>query len=715
MSIRTNILLRVYLAFGLILLFALAVIMQLCRVQFAQGKKWKAMADSMSTRYVSVEAARGNIFSVDGSLLATSVPEYELHMDMLAGGIADDHVFYQKVDSLAMKLSQFYGDKSATQYSRLLRDARNDSSRYELIRRNVSYQELKLIRKFPIFNMGKYKGGLIVVQKNKRILPFQSLAARTIGYKNENIKNPVGLEGAYSNYINGENGRRLMQRIAGNVWIPVNNEDEEEITAKDGSDIISTIDVNFQDVAQSALKQQLIKSQADHGCVVLMEVATGEIRAIANFTRTKEGDYKEKLNYAINDAADPGSTFKLATYMTAFDQHKIDTNTLVNVEGGKYKIPKGPTISDVEHDNYGMTAKKAFEESSNVAAAKFIYEHYLSCPQQFTDKIYSYHLNEKLGLQIQGEGIPVIKNPKSRSWNLNYTLPEMAYGYEMKMTPLQMLAFYNSVANNGKMIAPIFVKEIRRMGNTVEVFKARTINEKVCSDATLGKMRSLLEGVVTEGTAKAVLKNTLYTVAGKTGTAQIAKVNANGKVTYGNKADGNSGTTYQASFCGYFPANHPKYSMIVVVNHPTAGSYLAALVAGPVFRQIADRVFARDLDVNQNTTLRLVGNTQMPKPKIGDRKAAAEVYSKLGIKPLYASNNAATVGVDTSNGIAMDDVKYKKGYVPDVTGMGLSDALYVLGNAGYKVGVRGSGVVSKQSSIGGSYMPKGTKILIELQ
>ncbi|OCX51485.1 cell division protein [Mucilaginibacter sp. PPCGB 2223] len=701
MNIRTNILLRVYLAFGLIVIFAAAVVVQLCRVQFVQGKKWKAMADSMSTRYVNVEAARGNIFSVDGSLLATSVPEYELHMDMLAGGIAEDKVFYQKVDSLAMKLSQFFGDKSATYYSRMLRDARSDSSRYELIRRTVSYQDLKQIRKFPIFNMGKYKGGLIVVAKNKRILPFRSLAARTIGYKNENIKNPVGLEGAYSNYINGENGKRLMQRIAGNVWIPVNNDEEEEITAKDGSDIISTIDVNFQDVAERALKKQLIKSQADHGCVILMEVATGEIRAIANYTKVADGEYAEKLNYAISESAEPGSTFKLATYMTAIEQHKIDTNTLVDCEGGQTKL-YNKIIRDSHLGNNVITVMTAFEKSSNVAAAKLIYQHYKDNPSQFTDQLYSYHLNDKLGLQIPGEGQPLIKTPKSKSWS-PLSLPQIAYGYESKLTPLQTLTFYNAVANNGKMIAPLFVREIRNLGNTVEHFQARVINHKICSDVTLSKVKVMLNNVVEYGSGKTTVRSDLYKVAGKTGTAQVA----DGKLGYKNKV-------YQSSFCGYFPANHPKYSLIVVINKPL-GAYYGAEVAGPVFRELADRVFARDLDVNQNSTLRLVGNTQMPKPKLGDRKAAAEVYTKLGIKPLYASNNAATTGVDTSNGIAMDDVKYKNGYVPDVTGMGLSDALYVLGNAGYKVGVRGSGTVTKQSAIGGSYMPKGTKILIELQ
>ncbi|MEO8886846.1 MAG: penicillin-binding protein, partial [Mucilaginibacter sp.] len=641
-------------------------------------------------------------------LLATSVPEYELHMDMMAAGIANDRVFYEKVDSLAMKLAQLYPDRSAQEFSRMLRDARKDGSRYQLIRRRVTHQELKQIRQFPIFNLGKYKGGLIVLQQNKRILPFQSLAARTIGYKNANVKNGVGLEGAYASYINGESGKRLMQRIAGGVYMPVNN-GEEEIAAKDGSDIISTIDVNYQDVAQDALKKQLIKSQADHGCVVLMEVATGEIRAIANFTRTKDGDYKEMLNYAISDAAEPGSTFKLASYMTAIDQHKIDTGTLLDAMHGHYDMinPRNGKvvlkIRDAEDEGGVMSARRAFEKSSNVAVARMIYANYHDNPREFTDKLYSYHLNEKDSLQIPGEGAPRIKNPDSRDWNKLQSLSQMAYGYESKLTPLQMLTFYNSVANNGKMIAPLFVREIRHLENTVERFQARVINPQVCSPATLAKMRGMLEGVVLEGTGKLVIKNDLYSVAGKTGTAQIA----NGSKGYGAK------NSHQASFCGYFPADHPKYSMIVVIHDPTVGSHLAAWVAGPVFREIADRVYSTDLEINQKPQLRLVGNTNPPKVKQGNSKALKQVFEKLGVKPLYAY--AANNSVDTSNGVPYAEVQYKSGTVPSVTGMGLSDALYLLGNAGYKVSVHGSGAVKSQSVTGGSMIPKGSKIILELE
>jgi cell division protein FtsI (penicillin-binding protein 3) len=557
--------------------------------------------------------------------------------------------------------------------------------------------------------MGKYKGGLIIVENNKRILPYRDLAARTIGYLNENATDAdgkpvaVGLEGAYADYINGENGKRLVQRIAGGVWVPVNNGDAE-IAPKEGADIISTIDVNLQDVAQAALKKEMITSQADHGCVVLMEVQTGEIKAIANFTRSKDGDYTEKMNYAISEAAEPGSTFKLATYMTLLEQHKIDTSTVINVDGGRMHVIPGNekyTVTDAELDRFHlMSAKQAFEESSNVAAAKFVYDHYKDDPSQFTDALYGYHLNEKLDLQIHGEGRPLIKTPKSKSWS-KLTLPQMAYGYEEKLTPLQMLCFYNAVANDGKMIAPIFVKEIRRLNNTVERFQARTINDKICSDRTLGLVRGMLEGVVQEGTGKTYIRNPLYTVAGKTGTAQIA----NGKHGYGEQK------RHQASFCGYFPADHPKYSMIVVVNDPK-GEYLAAKIAGPVFRAIADRVYASDLEMNQAQPMHYVGNTAMPKAKTGNRKAVQTVLSKLDIKPLYASNTAS---VDTSGGLAYEEVKVRKGAVPDVMGMGLSDALYVLGNAGYKVVARGSGAVIKQSVTGGSIIPKGAKITIELQ
>ncbi|AMR31855.1 cell division protein [Mucilaginibacter sp. PAMC 26640] len=696
MSIRTNILLRVYLAFGLILLFAGAVIFQLCRVQFAQGDKWKAMAREKSTRYKTIEAARGNIFSSDGSLLATSVPEYDLHMDMLAGGIANDKTFDEKIDSLSMAMANYFKDRPARDYNRIFREARKEGTRYQLVRRRVSYKMLKDIKKFPVFNLGKYKGGLIIDPLNKRILPFQSLAARTIGYKNENVKNPVGLEGAYANYINGESGKRLEQRLAGGVWMPVN--EEEDVAPKEGADIISTININFQDIAQSALEKQLVTSDADHGTVILMEVATGEIRAVANYTRMPDGTFKEKFNYAIAGNQDPGSTFKVASYMALLDDKMIDTNYRVSTEN--YKIPGNSHIIKDSHGSIGVVSvKRAFEESSNAAVASLVNKYYTNNQAKFTDHLYSWHLNEKFGLQIPGEAQPVVKNPKNASWNKYMTLPQMAYGYEMQLTPLKMLSFYNAIANNGKYISPLFVKEIRRLGNTIETFQAKTISESMCSAVTLKKMQEMLEGVVSEGTGKTNVKSTMFRIAGKTGTAQVA----DGRSGYAKKQ-------YQSSFCGYFPADHPKYSLIVVINDPKNG-YYAASTAGPAFKEICEKVYASDVGMARQA-VHYVGNTTLPEAKQGNVKALKQVYAKLGVKPLYASLNS---GIDTSSGIAYDDNKVKAGTVPNVTGMGLSDALYILGNAGYKVAVHGSGSVNTQSVTGGSQIPKGSKITIELQ
>ena len=697
MNIRTDILLRAYLSFGLIVLFAAAVLFKLFHLQYTEGDRWRAMADSLSTRYVDVEAVRGNIYSSDGSLLATSVPEYDLRMDMLAPGIEDDDVFYSKVDSLASKLSSFFKDKSSAQYSRLLKEARKKQNRYYLIKRNTGHQELKEIREFPIFNLGKYKGGLIAERKNKRILPFTNLAARTIGYKipAENVH--VGLEGAYGEHIDGRSGKRLVQRIAGGVWMPVNR--EIEVAPVDGADIISTIDVNMQDMAQRALEKQLIASDADNGCVILMEVATGEIRAVANFTKDTDGVYREKFNYAIAMSAEPGSTFKLASYLVALEDGKIDTGTMVETGNGTYQIRRN-TIRDT-HAYGTISVKKAFEVSSNVAITKIINTYYKDNPAAFTKRLHAMNLHEPVGLQIPGEGEPLIKTPASKSWSA-LSLPWMSYGYELKMTPLQMLTFYNAVANDGKMVAPLFVKEIRHLGNTMERFEPRVINDKIASESTISKLQEMLEGVMIEGTGKR-LRNPQFATAGKTGTAQIA----DGAAGYRNRK-------YQSSFAGYFPADNPKYSMIVVVRNPRNG-YYGASIAGPVFRELADMVYANDLDMHDDfEQMRFVGNTEAPPSLKGSKPATLRVFDALGVKTTYASA-APMKQIDTVKGITFSDEEIKEGVVPDVKGMGLIDALYALENSGYRTAVKGKGKVITQSLPAGQQAKTGSSILIELK
>ena len=697
MNIRTDILLRVYLSFGLIVLFAIAVLAKLFHLQYVEGAEWRAMADSLSTQYVDVEAVRGNIYSDDGSLLATSVPEYDLRVDLLAPGIEADDVFYAKVDSLAAKLSAFFNDKSSAQYSRMLKEARKKGNRYYLLKRDVGHQELKEISQFPIFNLGKYRGGLIAERKNKRILPFTNLAARTIGYKVPAEDVRVGLEGAYGEYIDGKNGKRLVRRIAGGVWMPVNR--DIEVAPVDGADIISTIDVNMQDMAQRALEKQLIASNADNGCVILMEVATGEVRAVANFTRVEEGVYREKFNYAIAQSAEPGSTFKLASYLVALDDGKIDTNTIVETGNGTYRVHRH-TIRDT-HAYGTVTVKQAFELSSNVAITKIVNTYYKDNPAAFTKRLHGLHLNEPLGLQIPGEGHPLIKTPDSKSWS-GLSLPQMAYGYELKLTPLQTLTLYNAVANNGRMVAPLFVKEIQRLGNTVERFDARVIDEQIASPSTIAKLQNMLAGVMIEGTGKR-LSNPDLPMAGKTGTAQMA----DGAAGYRNRK-------YQSSFAGYFPADHPKYSMIVVVQNPRNG-YYGASVAGPVFRELADMVYANDLDLQVDfDRMRFVGTPGLPPSLKGSKAATLHVYDALGIKTTYASAEPMQQ-VDTVKGVAFADEAIETGVVPDVKGMGLVDAMYALENSGYRTTVKGRGKVVDQSLAAGQHIKPGASIMIELK
>lgn len=702
MNIRKSILVRVYLAFGLMVLGAFAVFAKMLHLQYVDGGEWRAIADSLTIQERVVEAARGNIYSNDGSLLATSVPEYEVRFDAMSISEENNDVFNSKVDSLAIKLASFYKDKSSRQYLNLLKQARAKKQRYVLLKRNVSHQDLKVIKTFPlmsVFKEGKsrYSGSLVAVRQNKRILPFTNLAARTIGYKNDEYR--VGLEGAYGDYIEGQSGAQMMQRIAGGVWIPLSR--EVEVAPIDGSDIIATIDVNMQDMAQRALQKQLIASNADNGCVILMEVETGEVRAIANFTKDKDGEYREKYNYAIAQGADPGSTFKLASYLAALDDGLIDTNTMVDIGNGTYKVPSH-TIRDSHAPKKSLiTAKEGFEESSNVAITKLINTHYGENPSKYTAKLHSWGLNQRLGLQIPGEDTPIVKTPKNKSWS-RLSLVQMSYGYELKLTPLQTLTMYNGVANGGKIIAPLFVKEIRHLGNTVQKFEARVINKQMASKEAISKIQAMLRGVMVEGTGKK-LTSPLYTSAGKTGTAQMA-----------DDSRGYGARRYQSSFAGYFPAEKPKYSMIVVIRNPRNG-YYGGTVAGPVFKELADMVYANDLNLQgvfAGKKVNLAG-TKVPLTLKGSKEASTKVYEALGFNVM--NWNTIAQSADTSNkGVAFAEVNIKEGVVPNVVGMGLVDALYTMENAGFKTKVLGKGKVINQSLASGEKLKMGTQVSIQL-
>lgn len=700
MKIKTDILLRVYVAYAVLFLFAFAIVFRIWQLQFVQGKKWARMADSLTTKFVNVEAVRGSIYSEDGSLIATSMPEYEIRMDVNADPITDE-IFGDKVDSLSYRLSNLFKDKTTTEYTRALKKARSEGQRYFLVQRKVDYNQLKELKTFPIFNMGRYKGGLIVLQKNKRILPFKLLASRTIGYYVQDVK-PVGLEGAYNEYISGKTGKRLMQRIAGGVWMPVN--DDVEIAPVDGSDIISTLNVNIQDVAQNALLKQLKEQNAASGTVILMEVSTGEIRAIANLMRVAPGEYEEKYNTAIGAATEPGSTFKLASFLVALEDKKFDLDDTVDVSKG-YRVFRGRTMRDSHTLREGrVTMKTVFEQSSNVGTSVAIWKAYKNNPEKFVAGLERLGLGKRMGLQIPGEARPHFKHPGDKDW-YGTTLPWLSIGYEQTITPLQTLTLYNAVANDGKMVAPKFVKEIKYLGKTVESFDTKVLVEKIVSDRTLGKAKELLEAVVQEGSAK-VLKTSVFPIAGKTGTAQIA----NGKLGYrGN-------LRYQASFCGYFPANNPKYSMIVLINEPTNKLYYGGAVAAPVFKEVADKVYATQLEINPGIEKQYVKNTTMvPVAKVGYRAETEYIYNKLGVSMSGDTKSTWVHTAQYDNSVKIAEVDVPENAVPNVIGMGLQDAIYLLENAGLRTVARGKGRVVGQSIAAGTQIVKGNTIGLELR
>ena len=686
----------------------------MCVIQFKEGDMWKAKAEAFNTKVFEIEALRGNIFDANGNLLATSLPYYEVAVDINAPSI-DKKLFEKKVDSLGMMFANLFQDKSAKQYTRLLRHARKNGDRYVVIHRNVSYKDLQTIKKFPILKRGK-RGGLVTLQTNKRERPFQNLAARTIGMSRTGIK-PVGLEGAYDSILMGISGQRLMQKIAGDVWRPIN--DENEIEPKDGSDLYTTIDINIQDVAENALYKTLVKNNASHGCAILMEVKTGEIKAIANLTRNGKdsSSYTENLNYAILSATEPGSTFKLPSLLAAIDDYNLSLDEKVQVGNGEVTF-YNKTIKDSHPpETPTLTIQRVFETSSNVGVAKIITKYYAKSPQKYVDKLNSFHLNKKLGLTIPGEAKPLIKQTKDKDWS-GVTLPQMSYGYETLLTPLQTLAFYNAIANDGKMVKPRFEKEIKRNGMTVKTFSTEVLADQFVSKETTKKAKQMLEGVVQNGSGKG-LNITAFKVGGKTGTAQIAKVGfkkGDGKTAYGEVGN----RSYQSSFIGYFPADKPLYTCMVIVYNPSKGAYDCVAIAGPVFKEISEKVYSSSLDFMQPINVKQILLTKAPevtKSKNNELVIASKAF-KLNVKA--STNETGYVNRNSSDTLSISlsesnlESQLKKGIVPNLNGLSAKDALFLLENKGMHVRILGMGSVKKQSIEAGQKFNKGDKITLIL-
>ncbi|WP_194972887.1 penicillin-binding protein [Aquiflexum lacus] len=703
MNIKRSIVLRVRIAFILVALFAGAIFYRIVHLQFVEGDKWQAKSETLNFQFRQVSATRGNIYAADGSLLATSLPFYRVVLDPL---VAKQDVFASGIDSLSFLLSSYYKDKSADSYKRLIKDARSSGKRYVILNRGqIGYQDMQKMSRWPIFRKGRMGGGVIFEKVEKRYRPFNNLASRTVGFVNED-KYGAGIEYSFNEYLEGKNGKALFQRIAGGSWKPVF--DAEDIKPDDGFDILTTLDVNIQDVAESALLRQLKEKDAAFGSVIVMEVATGHIKAIANLQKNSGGyGYGENYNFAIGDQGltEPGSTFKLLSIMALLEEGKINLKDTVDTGNGTYRF-YDRNMNDVKIGGYGkITIQEAFEKSSNVGISKLVEEQFGKNPTKFVSYIEKAGLDKPMDFQLRGEGVPYFKKPGEKNW-YGTTLPWMSIGYEAKLTPLHTLTLYNAVANNGKMVKPMIVQAVVR-GNQIEKrYQTEVLRKSIASNKTIQQMQELLEGVVKNGTAKNVY-NKEYKIAGKTGTAQ-------------KLIDGRYSQRYYTSFAGYFPADNPKYSAIVVIDSPKGFAAYGGDISAPVFKEIADKIYSQDLELNnkanEDTFVASTSSEGFPYIQAGKVDELQMICNRFGISN-HVNGEFTDSFVKSSaqhKAILWRANKTDAPTVPDVAGMSLRDALYVLENKGLRVVYQGKGRVKGQSISPGSTVGTGNVINLVL-
>ena len=659
---KKHIINRTYIVSALILILAISIVVKLINIQFVKGDYYIGLSEENNIKNIIIPANRGSVYSSGGKLLATSVPKYDIRFDALA---PSDKNFNENLTKLSNSLSVFY-NKPANYYMKLLKNARDSKNRYLLIARNLGYNDQVKIKNFPLLNLGSFKGGLIIEQKTKRDYPMGGVAQRTIGYERKddqgNVTRP-GIDGAFgSKYLQGVDGKRLSQKIGKGQWKPI--EDFNQIEPQDGLDIYTTIDVKIQDVAHFALLEQLEKFKADHGSVVVMEVSTGEVKAISNLGRTSVGTYYEKLNYAVGESHEPGSTFKLMGMVAALEDKVVDTSDVIDTERGVLSF-YGRNVRDSKKGGYGkISVAKAFEVSSNTAMVKLVNDNYKDNPEKFIDRLYSMGLNNTLDLPILGEGIPKITHPSDKNnWD-GLDLPWMAFGYGVSITPLQTLAFYNAIANDGVMLKPRFLKEVKDFDKTIEVFNKEVINPSVCSKETARKVQNMMQNVVEKkhGTAHNIYSPS-FSMAGKTGTCQTEYWKESG--------------LYISSFAGYFPAENPKYSCIVVIHKPEKKiGYYGNVVAAPVFKKIAQKIYSDTA--------------------IEDRLKEIEISQLESKNEIYITSDE------------------DRSLMPNVTKLNLSDAIALLENLGLVVEVSGNGNKINQSVKSGSKINKNQKVILKL-
>lgn len=664
-------------------------------VQLVNGPQLRSMARNMNLRNDTLFAERGNIYSEDGVLLCSTIPQFDLHIDF---SVIKKDTFDKYKDTLAESFSAILKDKSKAAYLYELTAEFNDTARYYELAHNLPYYDYQLIKQLPIMKLGSRRGGLVVEQKNKRINPFNVMALRTIGLWRKNSQ-VIGLEATYDSVLKGANGYCIKQRMPGGQWMIIQGSEQEPTN---GFDLVTTLDVSIQDIAEHALESQLSKFECLYGTCIVMEVKTGKIKAIANLGRQKDGSYWEDFNYAMIPT-EPGSTFKLMTLLSLFNDKHITVEDQVNAQGGSASFGNR-TMKD-SHLGLGvLTVKQAFALSSNVAMAKLAYQFYAANPTAYTNFLKKLQLDQKTGIDLLGERKPVVKTPLNKSWSAT-SLPWMATGYEVMIAPLRTCMIYNAVANNGTMMKPYLVNAIRSFDKDVQVFEPEVVVPQIASKDAIRQARQALEEVVLTGTGKHI-QSPFYSIAGKTGTAQVADKG----ITY---TDG----VYQGSFVGYFPANNPTYTIAVVIRtKPHSGAYYGGTIAAPVFRMIADKIYANSIGQNHNQldSLAKVNNSNVVAVAQQGSKVN-KILQALSYKYTNASNATWTQLQDVnSTGARSAGVPIYANNMPDLSNMHLSRAIALLEACGLKVEVKGVGQKVSQSILPGQKIVKGQKVTITL-
>lgn len=689
---------RVYIVYSILIILTLRIIWRIIFLLFIADIEVTDM--DISYRVEEIEATRGSILARDGRALSTSVPYFQIRMDCV---LPSDELIKSQIDDLAKELSNFFGNKSSAAYKNEIIEARNSGQKYKAIgSRIVDYTEMLQIKQFPIFKEGSLRGGLITEQKNRRNNPYGRLAYRTIGYINSNEVG-VGVERSYDFYLKGKPGRQTVQRMLGGEWVPVAS--QETVLPQDGFDVLTTIDIDIQEATENALKDQLALSDEFEGATaIVMEVSTGAIRAVANMKKEPGGKFDESYNYAIGHATEPGSTFKLATLVALIEDGYVTLDTPVDAGDGSWKYSTA-TYHDVTRGGYGnINMLKAFEKSSNVAFAKMAVEHYANNEKKFVDRIMNMKITERFNLDIMGEAQAVIYAPGDQMWS-KVSLPSMAIGYSSMITPLHTLTFYNAIANNGKMMKPYFIENLQKDGIIYQEFGNQEVSGSICSRRTVEQVQEALRGVVKEGTGKAI-NDPRYSISGKTGTARVA--------FDGKYIDAQGNRKHQASFAGFFPSENPKYSAIVVLySVKTRANFYGGSWAAPVFKNIADKIYSNSPEWKGALDSIKEGGPGNAQLLAGSTKAL-----KTALSFILSPNNEITISEEwsqkDSTGENLIASNLQQGVVPNITGMGLKDALYLLENMGYRVSFEGKGRVTDQNPPANSQLEKNGIVQLQL-